>query len=222
MKSLITFDERSAEKIAQAVRRLQRQLTNVTHLVERAGHVGPAVPGSILFEGEVVDDFDTSDQEFTAAINWTDTPQRRHAVGDEVTVKNFPKESAYLFEGAAGAACFFRMTPAGDFRVIWVECPEDEAASAVAAAGSDQAGAAALVAEVSTVSGADGTKGVKLSTPAAGDVQSVYNEHATNALKVYPHVGGDINDAATNASINLAGKTFANFRSLDGTTWVQY
>jgi hypothetical protein len=47
----------------------------------------------------------------------------------------------------------------------------------------------------------------------------VYNEHATNGLKVYPATGDDINDGTANAAITMEGKGLAWFIPLDATTW---
>ena len=91
---------------------------------------------------------------------------------------------------------------------------------AVAAAGSTQANAAALTAGVlNVVSAADGTKGVVLPTPVAGDVVRVYSSVATNGLKVYPHSGGDINDGTADAAMTIEGKTMAVFEAVDTSTW---
>lgn len=93
------------------------------------------------------------------------------------------------------------------------------AANAVAANGSTQGTAAALTGALNVVSGADGTKGVILGTPAASVTIQVYNATATNGLKVYPHSGGDINDGTQDAAITIEGKTLATFVGLDSTTW---
>lgn len=94
------------------------------------------------------------------------------------------------------------------------------AAVAVTPAGSAQGDAGSLVAGcLNTVTGADGTKGVVLPVPAAGDVVRVYSATATNGLKVYPHSGGDINDGSADAAVTIEGKTMAIFESVDGTTW---
>lgn len=91
--------------------------------------------------------------------------------------------------------------------------------ASVAAAGSTQSDATALTGAVNTVSGADGTKGVILPAAIAGVPVEVYNEHATNGLKIYPASGDDINDGSTDAAITIEGKTLARFRALDSTTW---
>lgn len=93
------------------------------------------------------------------------------------------------------------------------------AVTAVASAGSAQGDAAALSLGANVVSGADGTKGVILPTPVAGDVVEVYSSVATNGLKIYPHSGGDINDGTGNAAVTIEGKTFSRFVAVDGTTW---
>lgn len=106
---------------------------------------------------------------------------------------------------------------------VWPNVPETGSRiatpAALAAAGSTASDAAAIAAEVSIVSAADGTKGVKLPDSWPGDVREVYNSHATNGLKIYPHSGGDINDGTTDAAYTIEGKSIARFRNLDGTTW---
>lgn len=90
----------------------------------------------------------------------------------------------------------------------------------VAAAGSTQSGAAPLTAPVNIVTGASGTNGVRLPKPARpGQIVWVYSSAATNALKVYPHAGGDINDGTTNASIDVTARTLRAFIAVDSTTW---
>lgn len=91
--------------------------------------------------------------------------------------------------------------------------------TSVAAAGSTIADAAALSPGMNTVSAADGTKGVLLPAAAAGTAVRVYNEHATNGLKVYPATGDDINDGTASTAITIEGKTLAFFQALDATTW---
>lgn len=89
----------------------------------------------------------------------------------------------------------------------------------LAAAGSAQNDAAAIVSTITTVSAADGTKGVILPAAIAGAQFQVYNLHASNGLKIYPASGGDINDGTSNAAITIEGKTVALFTALDTTTW---
>lgn len=89
----------------------------------------------------------------------------------------------------------------------------------VAATGSSASDAAAMPSNVVYVTAADGTKGIKLPEPTPGRVCAIYNTHATNRLKIYPHTGGDINDGTTNAALLLDGKTYSLFHAMDGTTW---
>ena len=91
--------------------------------------------------------------------------------------------------------------------------------ASIAAAGSAQGDATAVTAGINTVSAADATKGVILPAAKAGLVVEVYNEHATNGLKVYPATGDDINDGSANAAITMEGKGIARFTGLDTTTW---
>jgi hypothetical protein len=98
--------------------------------------------------------------------------------------------------------------------------PNYAAPVSVAAAGSAQGDATALTrGALNTVSGADGTKGVILPEAVAGSRVRVYNEHATNGLKVYPASGDDINDGTANAAITIEGKTLAWFEAIDASTW---
>lgn len=93
---------------------------------------------------------------------------------------------------------------------------------AVAAAGADQAGAAAIGSGTgfAHVTGADGTKGAKLPAAVAGKMIIVKNSDAANAiLKLYPATGDAINALAANASLNMAAKTSALLVCLDATTW---
>lgn len=92
-------------------------------------------------------------------------------------------------------------------------------ATSVAGAGNSQGTAAALSDGINYVSGADGTVGVILPTAFPGRQVRVYNLHASNGLKIYPHSGGDINDGTGDAAITIEGKTLAIFEAVDSTTW---
>lgn len=88
------------------------------------------------------------------------------------------------------------------------------------ATGEAQGDAAAVVNQVTIVTGADAAKGVILPTPLCpGDVRLVYNNDALAELYVYPHSGGDINDGSTDVSATVAGSTLAIFIALDSDTW---
>lgn len=91
----------------------------------------------------------------------------------------------------------------------------------VAAAGSALADAAQINAGATVVTGADGTKGVKLpATPAAGTVVLVKNVDAANAvLKIWPDAAATINAIAANASLNIAAKTSVLLWADSTTQW---
>lgn len=90
----------------------------------------------------------------------------------------------------------------------------------LAAAGTVITNAAALSSTVTVVSGADDAKGVILPTPtAAGETYLVYQSHATSGLKVYPPVGGTINDGSANAAVVTEGKSLAIFVSTSTTNY---
>lgn len=90
----------------------------------------------------------------------------------------------------------------------------------ITAAGTTQATATPIGAPLANVSGADGTKGVRL--PAiirAGQCVAVYNATALNGLNVYPNTGATINGGAANTPISIEGKTLALFMAVSATNW---
>lgn len=89
----------------------------------------------------------------------------------------------------------------------------------IAAAGSAQGDAEAIVNQVSYVTAADGTKGVVLPSAEAGALYVVYSTVATSGLLIYPASGDDINDGTSNAAVTIEGKTMAIFVGMDDTTW---
>lgn len=89
----------------------------------------------------------------------------------------------------------------------------------IAAAGSDQAGATAIAARITQVTGADSSAGVRLPGAKPGLEFFVYNTEATAGLKVYPASGDDINDGAADAAVTIEGKTLAVFVAVDTSTW---
>lgn len=89
----------------------------------------------------------------------------------------------------------------------------------VAAAGSAQGDAAALVDGFNLVTGADGTKGVLL--PAAYLGRNVTIKNNTNAvLKVYPSTGDAVNALSANAAMSIAAFTCPTYTAIDATTWM--
>lgn len=91
--------------------------------------------------------------------------------------------------------------------------------STVAAAGSSQATATEVSSRFTSVTGGDGSVGIRLSRAVPGQEYRIYNAAATGGVKVYPHVGGDINDGTQNAAVVMEGKTLGLFTCMDGTTW---
>lgn len=92
----------------------------------------------------------------------------------------------------------------------------------VAAAGTNQATATALASYSSmihNVTGADGTKGVRLVSPTAGKHVMIRNASGSAVLPVYPQTGGTINGGATNAAFSVAPNSMAVFWALSSTTW---
>jgi len=90
----------------------------------------------------------------------------------------------------------------------------------VTAAGSSQATATEIVAHYVEVNGGDDSVGVRLSGASRFPrTVYVYNTHATGGVKVYPHVGGNINGGTTDAAVTIEGKSLAIFVCMDGTIW---
>ena len=90
--------------------------------------------------------------------------------------------------------------------------------STVAATGSAQGDAAALVLGFNLVTAADGTKGVILPAAAAGKQVRVKN-NANAVLKVYPATSDAINALSINSAISIAAFTCPTFEAYDNTTW---
>lgn len=90
----------------------------------------------------------------------------------------------------------------------------------VAATGSVLADAAQLSSGVTVVTGADGTKGVKLpATPTAGTFVAIKGT-ASAVLKVWPDAAATINAIGSNGAISLAsGPTPAIFIATSATQW---
>jgi hypothetical protein len=92
--------------------------------------------------------------------------------------------------------------------------------STVAAAGTTQGTAALIGSSLVTVTGASGTNGVILPAGMPGDTVTIYSSAATNALLVYPPVGGAINAAATNAAYSLTAQTAHQFKCFSAAIWL--
>jgi len=90
----------------------------------------------------------------------------------------------------------------------------------VAATGSVLADAAQLTAGFTSVTAADGTKGVKLpATPVAGTVCIVKSVTGGSILKVWPDAAATINAIAANGAISMASLTSAIFVADSTTQW---
>lgn len=88
-----------------------------------------------------------------------------------------------------------------------------------AAAGNAITNATAMTAEFNTVTGADGTKGVKLKAAAANAIQVVINTDASNNLKVYPVAGSQINALGAGNAFTLTPGQMAIFVGRSTTLW---
>jgi hypothetical protein len=89
----------------------------------------------------------------------------------------------------------------------------------VAATGSSNTNAAAVTLGFTLVSAADGTKGVKLPTAAAGGIVIIKNG-AAQILKIYPNTSDKINGGtATTGSLDIAASTAVMLIAYDATDW---
>jgi len=94
-----------------------------------------------------------------------------------------------------------------------------DVATGVSAAGTTQATATSLTANVNVIGTAAASSGVVVPASEAGDVIEVYNQGA-NALAVYPP-GSEIIDAlSASASFAVGAGKAATFRKVSATTWV--
>ena len=108
----------------------------------------------------------------------------------------------------------------GDLAALAALSAENIAAKAVVAAGSNQGNAATIAfSGVSLISGADGTKGVKLPVLEAGHVYYLVNQSTTSSVKVYPITGGNFLGVAANGSVTLSANSVLMVIDYDGTQW---
>lgn len=85
----------------------------------------------------------------------------------------------------------------------------------VAAAGTTQATATALVDAINVISNNTATNGVMLPVPTAGQRIIVYPALATNAPLVYPPVGGSINNGTVNAGVANTARKAVEYIAVD-------
>ena len=86
-------------------------------------------------------------------------------------------------------------------------CTQGTGATNLAAAGASQTTAAPIPADVADYTTVGAGQGVILPNANAGDSGTIFNGQATNALLVYPPVGGSINRLGVNASYSIAVAT---------------
>lgn len=89
----------------------------------------------------------------------------------------------------------------------------------LAAAGTNQATATAISDQLTAVTAADGTKGVKLPTAEDGELRFVINTDASSALKVYPNTSGTINGGSANAAVSIGPGQMGVFVGTSTTAW---
>ena len=92
----------------------------------------------------------------------------------------------------------------------------------VAAAGTTQVTATALVAPVNVISNNTASNGIILPVGTINQTVVVYPALVTNAPKVYPPVGGTINSGTVNASVAATAQKESQFRAIDSTglNWI--
>lgn len=93
----------------------------------------------------------------------------------------------------------------------------------IAAAGSSQTDATLIGANVTVVTGATGTNGVVLRATKKNPYTSlVYSSAATNALLIYPPVGGNFNNGVVNTPFSATARTpyYLTCISGDGLSWI--
>jgi hypothetical protein len=74
----------------------------------------------------------------------------------------------------------------------------------VAAAGAVIANAAAVLTGFTLISGADNTVGIQIPAMNTGEMCVVYSNAAGKILKIYPQVGGQINEGGANTAYSTA------------------
>lgn len=98
---------------------------------------------------------------------------------------------------------------------------EGAAQRTVASAGSNQATAALIGANVTLVTGATGATGVVLRRAKGTSYGGmIYSSAATNALLVYPPVGGTINNGTIDAAFSLPARKPVQFYSIDNINFI--
>lgn len=91
-------------------------------------------------------------------------------------------------------------------------------AATVSAAGTDQATATALTADINDVTTVGSGSGVKLPTAVTGMKITVFSDGANNLL-VYPATGGAIDGGTANSAATLTSTKRCDFVALSTTAW---
>jgi hypothetical protein len=96
----------------------------------------------------------------------------------------------------------------------------------LSAAGANQAAATAVVNDISVYSTVGSGTGVRLPaqnatsmSALAGDIYVIVNSQGTNALLVYPPVGGNISNAGVNTAVSVPANKTADFYCLGNNIW---
>ncbi len=92
----------------------------------------------------------------------------------------------------------------------------------LAAAGTDQGSAAPITVGslgLIKVTGADGTKGIRLPVASGGEAYVIRNTSGTLALNVYPATGGTIDGGSVNAAKSVAAATGLVFVAIAANEW---
>ena len=145
-----------------------------------------------------------------------------NAADHEVIITNasFGQASTLTIPDPGATGTFMVRDPNGDYAMgdgDFFKLSSDT----LAAAGSAASNAAALIDQITIVTGADGAKGVVL--PAAADLleYTVNNDSPTYALKVWTANGGDdkINELGTDEAFLLGPGRSATFKAVSATQW---
>jgi hypothetical protein len=151
--------------------------------------------------------------------NFTNLAAEKLAIGKpgaEVDLTPTPAEYNALHGVAAGVAMANKWLLLGankDVDILRITT------ATLAAAGTTQTDAAAVVAYRTFVTASDGAKGVKLPVSMAGDEVTIFNTVQTAGLIVYPATGAAINGLAANAGVVIPQGGCATFRATSATQW---
>lgn len=128
------------------------------------------------------------------------------------TTSQFPPGAMWLRDGVLET-----LTEAGTVTGVGSSGARTE--ETLAAAGTDQATATQITADGVVVTGADGTKGVRLPNRVAA-VVIVWNSDASGALLVYPPVGAQISALGTDTAAGVAALKGTIYSRVSSTQWV--